>query len=232
MARLTKKDFEATASIIRGITKESTRITEREAAITRFIKANPCFDQERFRELCTPGAQKRNALALPPDVSYVFKVDVDTSRWWDREVTSQWDELHAVTYKGVRYVIDSDECRWTRRYAKGHAWAGQHELSGIDTRHVFEQFTGIEGKYGCGKSGGSGPGGWKPDYTLKDFISDFLFNVEHAEECEACSVYEVRMTYEVKIENREKFEKSLAFMADVIRNCKFEFSKDQPPSED
>lgn len=231
MKRYTKKDFEASAALIRQIKTEKARIMEREKAITIFLQSNPRFDQELFRELCTPGAEKRNALTLPPDVNYRFKVDVDTSRWWP-DTQFQWDEIHAVTYKGVRYVIDSDECRYTRRYGKNHAWAGQHELSGVDVRHVFEQFTGMKGQYGCGKTGGEGPGGWQPDYSVKDFISDFLFNVEHVEECSACTAYQVCMTYEVEIGNREKFEKSLAFIADIIRNVKFEFTKDQPKSDD
>jgi len=222
------------AASIREIRDRKKRLARVEDCINYFVRSNPRFDQTRFREACTPGAKKhvKASLAVPPDVAYTYKVDVDTSRWWHKDFLSQWDEIHAVTYKGVRYVIDSDECRWTRYYSKNHAWAGQHEQSGIDVRHVFEQFTGKKGVYGCGKSGGDGPGGYHPNYTLKDFISDFLFNVEYAEEVTATTAYEVWMEYEVKIENRAKFEKSLAKLSDVIRNVKFEFSKDQPKSDD
>lgn len=230
MSQQTKKHFEAMAASIRQIRDRKKRETRIEECITQFIKSNPQFDQDRFRAFCSPGAEKKikSKLALPPDVSYTYKVDVDTSRWWPKEVVNQWDKIHAVSYKGVRHVIDSDECRWTRYYSKGHAWAGQHECSGIDVRHVFEQFTEMTGKYGCGKDGRlSG----SPDYTVKDFLSDFLFNVEYAEGVEACTAYQVRMTYEVKMENRAKFEKSLAFISNVLRNVKFEWSKDQPKED-
>ena len=131
----------------------------------------------------------------------------------------------------MRYDIEK-ECTTVRYYPKGHAWAGQHQGTFISMAHVFEQFTGKKAWCSCGVAGGEGPGGYHPDYSVKDFLSDFLLQVEHTEHAECCSAYEVCMTYHVEQDKRAQFEKSLAHIADVIRNCKFEFEKDKPQEED
>lgn len=229
MSRLTKKDFESTAAIIREIRDRRKREHRIEECITQFIKSNPRFDQERFRALCSPSAKKKNTLSLPPDVSYTHLVKVDTSEWWP-DSKFQWDEISTVTYKGARYDIEKD-CTRTRFYPESHAWAGQHQQTSILMSHVFEQFTGKKAWCGCGVAGGEGPGGYRPSYTVKDFLSDFLFQVEHTEHAECCSAYQVYMTYHVEPEDRTLFEKSLAHIANVIRNVKFEFTKDQPKKD-
>lgn len=216
------------ANEIRLIKPEAKRNERIEKAIRELSQTNKRFDREKFRAACTPGKDPANVSTVAPleGVTYRHRVQVDTGAWFDREKDNQFDELYAVTYDGVRYVFD--ECRYSREYSKNHVWAGQVESRGIDIRHVFEQFVGRKPEYNCGKNSGS----YQPDMELKDFLADFLFNVHHAEDIESCTAYDCVMTYDVEPENIEAFERDLNKIASVIKACKFEYEKDQPPSDE
>jgi len=228
MARLTKKHFVATAALIRQIPDEKKRTAEIEKAITSFLKCNPNFDQERFRLDCMGEKPVRTkpseSNALPPGTSYQHLVTVSTGEWFDCH--SQFKELWRVTYQGVTYDLDK-ECRYTNHYPKNHVWAGQVESQGIDLRHVFEQFVGRKSEYNCGKCEVSAP-----NYQLKDFLCDFLFNVKGCEHIEACTAYECVMTFTVEQKNVSEFERDLKKIYNILRQCKFEFEDEKPPEEE
>jgi hypothetical protein len=223
--RLTKQHFETIAAELRTITDEKVRTEKMNRAIEGFMKTNPMFDVGRFRLACTPG--KKAVRTTPktveqsgvPGVSFMHHIQVDTSEWF--EPLTQYEELHAVEFDGVRYIME--ECREANRYPKGHVWAGQVCSQYIDIRHVFDCFVGRKPVYNCGKTGQ----GWQ-GYTLMDFLSDFLFNVEHVEHIEACMAYNVDMIFTVEPEKITAFERDLKKIYDVIMACKFEFEKDQP----
>jgi hypothetical protein len=222
MATKTKKDFELVASIIRDIKDPNKRLTRTEAAVQEFVASNPRFDKEHFRQSCIPGFKEKNVSVLPPGVSYQHLVTVDTSEWFPNP-QEQFNELWKVTYKGVTYDLTNDECRGENLYPENHVWKGQIESYYIDFRHVFEQFVGRKPKYSCGKIEC-----YRPDCQFKQFLCDFLFNVEGCEHIKGCIVYQCCMTFTVEEKNRAVFEKDLAKLSNILRNIKYEFEKNKP----
>jgi hypothetical protein len=213
----TRKDFETRASLIKGLKTPKQRATATREAIAEFTKDNPRFDKARFVAMCKGKLTPIKKPFTVPGITYYHKIVVNTDEWGKGfEALTQFEELYSVTYKGVTYTLK--ECQNERLYPKNHAWAGQVESRDLDLRHVFHRFVGHPPRMNCGEPS------W--DCELKDFISDFLFQVEGAEDIESCTAYQCYMEYIVEEKELPKFQRSLQEIYNVLSQCRFEFEKD------
>lgn len=166
-------------------------------------------------------------VSLPPGVSRQYKICVNTEKWFPNISSNDraLEELYSVTYNGITYKIS--DFRRTNHYRDDHIFAGQFSSASVSVRNLIEFLLGREITVHTSKSSDSN----HPDYFMDDFLSEFLYQVKGSEEIESCQHFELRVWYMVDEKDIPTFEKDLAFVSNILRNCTFRLRNDLSEEE-
>lgn len=209
----TKQHFKATADMIRHLPK-ANRQAYFDEWCQKFITSNIRFSEEKFAEAC--------GIAHQPSLKQVQKQTRYQVCFSD---IVPWKKLGKDI---IRIDLGNQRVRTTEyvrqsRYGEGHAWAGQVHYTQVSVSEMYARlFPKSDWRIGGGSDYCGMVCAGSSFINVCDFISDCLFQVEGAEDTEACTnLMGPWIAYEVDGENIPKFEKSLAYHLDILKAMKF-----------
>lgn len=209
----TRQDFRATAEMIKHVPKAKRQALFDEWC-QKFIASNIRFDEQKFAEAC--GVVRHPSLAKVQKQTR-YQVSFDEIVPWKR----LGKDIIRIDLGNTRLRV-ADFVR-QRLYPKGHAWAGQVHYTQVSVAEMYcHLFPKSDWRVGGSANYDGLVCAGSSFINVCDFLSECLFQVEGAEDTEACTnLMGPWIAYEVFGENVPTFEKSLAYHLDILKALKF-----------